>query len=134
MLITGESKKLYLKTVNKRVSFESTDFKVVSVNQLGKVTARKAGLSFIKVRVDGKVLKCRVRVISLNYTSLRLSIGASKWLNVRGCMFRESYRSSNTSVVKVSRFGRITAVGKGSATITVKAYGRRMECKIIVID
>ena len=132
VLIKGESKRIYVKNINVRVRYESTDFKVAFVNDLGKITAKRTGLCFIKVHVKGKELKCRVRVISLNYSSLKLSVGDGKWLNVRGCVLRERYYSSNKAVVKVSRFGRITAVSKGSATITVKAYGREMKCKVVV--
>lgn len=132
VLIKGESKRIYVKNVNVRVNYKSTDFKVAFVNDLGKVTAKRPGLCFINVHVKGKVLRCRVRVISLNYSSLKLSVGDKKWLNVRGCVLKERYYSSNTSVVKVSRFGKLTAVSKGSATITVKAYGREMKCKVVV--
>lgn len=132
ILVTGESKKLYLKTINKRMSFSSTDFKVAYVNQLGIVTGSRPGLCFIKVSVDKKVLKCRIRVIELNHTSLKMTPGDHKWLNVRGCIFGESYKSSDESVVTVSFLGRVTAVSKGNAIITVKAFGRSIKCKVIV--
>lgn len=132
ILIKGESERVYVKNVNVRVRYESTDFKVAYVNNFGKVTAKRNGLCYIKVHVNGKVLKCRVRVISLNRTSVNLSVGSSRWLNVRGSVFRERYYSSDKSIVKVSRFGKITAVSKGTATITVKAYGREMKCKVVV--
>lgn len=132
VLIKGESKRVYVKNFNVRVSYESTDFKVAHVNNFGKITAKRNGLCYIKVRVNGKVLKCRVRVISLNRTSVTLSVGSKRWLNVRGSILRERYFSSDNSVVKVTRFGKITAVSKGTATITVKAYGREMKCKVVV--
>lgn len=132
ILVTGESKKISLKTINKRMSFSSTDFKVAYVNQFGIVTGSRPGLCFIKVAVDRKVLKCRIRVIELNHTSLKMTPGDHKWLNVRGCVFGESYKSSNESVVKVSFLGRVTAVSEGNATITVKAFGRSIKCIVVV--
>lgn len=132
-MISGERKRIYVKNINKRMWYDSTDFKVANVNQFGIVTASKPGLSFILVKMDGKVLKCRVRVIELNLNSITLAEGKTKWLNVRGCVFLERYKSSNTTVVEVSRFGRLKAKKEGTAVITVKAYGRTMECRVTVV-
>ena len=134
VMVSGESFRLGLRTVNKRMTFSSTDFKVAFVNKLGKVTAYQPGLAFIEVKVDGEVLRCRVRVIQLNHTSLSLKVGESKLLNIKGVLLWESYESSNSSVVDVSFRGRVVAKSPGTATITAKAKGRSIECKVTVID
>ena len=131
VLIRGESTNISVLSPNTRVLYRTTDYKVADVTILGRVIAKKPGLAFIKVKVKGKVLKCRVRVISLNETKLNLSVGKHKWLNVKGALF-ESYKSSQVSVAKVSAFGKVTAVSKGVSTITVKARGRTLTCKVIV--
>ena len=43
-----------------------------------------------------------------------------------------TWTSSNTSVVKVNSSGRVTAVGTGTATITVKAGQLSLTCKVTV--
>lgn len=134
VMVSGESFRLGVRTVNKRLSFSSTDFKVAFVNKLGKVTAYQPGLAFINVKVDGKVLRCRVRVIELNYTSLNLTVGESKRLNVKGVLLWESYKSSNPSVAEVSFRGNVVAKSPGTAVITAKAKGRSIECKVTVTD
>lgn len=132
VLISGESFQLSVKTINKRLRYSSTDFKVAYVNSLGKVTAYQPGLAFVEVTVDDKVLKCRVRVLKLNHESLTLVVGEKKTLNVRGIVFFESYCSSNASVAKVSRSGKVTAIHPGTATITASAKGRNLTCTVTV--
>lgn len=134
VMVSGESFRLGLRTVNKRMSFSSTDFKVAFVNKLGKVTAYQPGLAFIEVKVDGKVLRCRVRVIKLNYTSLNLTVDEYKRLNVKGVLLWESYESSNPSVAEVTFRGKVIAKSPGTAVITAKARGRSIECKVTVTE
>ena len=134
VLISGEHFHLGVKNVNQRLSYVSTDFKVADADLFGRVTANRPGLAYIHVKVNGKVLTCRVRVIELNYTYLKLKVGKNKDLNVKGCWFFEQYKSSNERVAKVSAFGKVTAIAKGEAVITVKAKGRSMTCKVTVTD
>jgi hypothetical protein len=133
VLVSGEHFHLGVKNINKRLTYVSTDYKVAYANLTGRVTAYQPGLAFIHVKVDGEVLTCRVRVIKLNHTLIELKVGESKDLNVKGCWFFESYKSSNSAVAKVSTFGKVTAKAKGEAVITVKARGRTMTCKVKVI-
>lgn len=59
---SGERKKLYLYFYKKKLTFSSTDFKVAWVSPYGTIYARKKGTAVIRVKVDGKVLKCKVTV------------------------------------------------------------------------
>lgn len=132
VLISGEQFHLGVKNINQRLSFVSTDFKVAYADITGRVTAYQPGLAYIHVKVKGEVLTCRVRVIQLNHSSLKLKVGESSKLNVKGCWFFEHYKSSNNSIAKVSTFGKVTGLAKGEAVITVRAKGRTMTCKVKV--
>lgn len=132
-LVKGESTNLTVMSLNKRMEFISTDYKVAFVNVLGRVTGLQPGLAFIKIKVDGVTLKCRVRVIDLNRKTLTLQAGSSKYLNVRGAPFyNEHYKTNDPSVAVVSRSGKVTAVSKGEALITVTCKGKKMFCKVVV--
>lgn len=134
VLKKGDSFVLKFYGINKRITFRSNDFKVAYVNQNGKVYARKAGLTYINVRVDKKVLRCRVRVISINRKSLVLSSGNSYTLKVSGnsIFSRVLFESSNTAVASVSKRGKITGKKRGTANIYVRVQGVRFVCKIKV--
>ncbi|MDF2542057.1 MAG: hypothetical protein K0S47_1775 [Herbinix sp.] len=132
VLLKGEEFKLYVFGINKRISFSSTNFRVAGVNFNGKVTAHQVGKAFIKVKVDDKILKCRVRVVDLNKKKLTLAPGDSYHLKVKGVLSFPSYKSSNPEVAKITKFGKIKALRKGRTVITVKVKGKELSCTIKV--
>ncbi len=132
VLVTGESFRLSVRTINQRLTFSSTDYKVAYVNNSGLVTANKPGIAFIKVKTRKKTLVCRVKVIALNHNTLTLKPGETKKLNVLGCWFLESYQSSDPSIARVSNHGKVTAIKSGTTTIKAKAKGRTLTCTITV--
>jgi len=131
-LVEGETFKLYVMGINKRVSFSSTDIKVADVNIFGKVTTFRCGTTIIKAKVNHKVIKCRVRVIKISKKNLTLKIGKSSRLKIKGAWFGVRWTSSNTSVVVVSKSGKVTAVSKGSVIISGKVRGKTVSCNIKV--
>ena len=132
VLTVDESYHLYVYGINKRVSFQSTDIKVATVNLIGTVRAWRPGTTIIRVKYDKKVLKCRVRVVKLNPKSMKLKIGEKKSLSVKNAFIGVKYRSSNSKVVTVSRYGRVKAIAKGTATITATYKGKKLICKVSV--
>lgn len=133
VMISGETVRLYVKNINQRLTFKTTDYKVASVNYSGRVAAKKAGLAYITVtNQKGKKMICRVRVIELNETKITLHLGETKRLNVRGCFFMERYHSKNKTIATVSVTGKVTAKKKGTTTICVKAKGRELTCQVTV--
>jgi uncharacterized protein YjdB len=132
ILEKGESFKLYVVGVNKRAKFSSTDFKVAYVNLHGKVSAHKIGRAVIRVKVKNKILKCRIRVIELSKNSLTLKMGKKEKVKVRGNVLFVRWKSNNNKVAKINRWGKITAINKGSTNITAKVKDKILKCKIIV--
>ncbi len=63
-LRVGETFHLYLVGLNKRASYESSDFKVASVDLSGHVRAWRKGTAIIRVKNKNGTLKCRIRVTS----------------------------------------------------------------------
>ncbi len=132
-MIQGEETRLYvLGTVNKRVTFSSTNFRVAGVNFNGSIYAYRTGKAFIIAKVDGKELKCRVHVIDINKKSISLKEGKSYSLKIKGTLAFVSWKSSNSKVASVSMFGRVSAKSKGSAVITAKVKGRKLQCTVTV--
>ena len=131
-LVRGESFKLYVMRLNQRVTYSSTDIKVADVNILGKVFAFRPGTTIIKVKYKDNVLKCRVRVIDISKKKVTLKKGRSTRLTVKGAWFGARWSSSNSSIVSVSRFGKVTAKRKGSAKIYAKIRGKVVTCNVRV--
>lgn len=148
-LLKGKSKKLSY-SVSPRgavgsVTWKSSKPSVVSVTTKGKIKAKKAGSAVITVKASsGAYGKCKVTVygkpkaVRLNSTSLRLDVGKSYQLkhsfSPKGSREKYSWKSSNSGIVKVDSNGKVTAVNRGTATITIKtASGIRAQCKIQVL-
>ncbi|NLP35928.1 MAG: Ig-like domain-containing protein [Clostridiales bacterium] len=132
VLRKGEEDRLFINGINKRVSYYSTNFRVVGVNFNGRIFAYRTGKAFIVAKVDGKKLKCRVRVIDINKDKLRLAIGDSYRLKVYGPANFVKWKSSNPRVASVSMFGKVKAKGKGRAVITATWKGKNLKCVVAV--
>jgi len=144
----GQTSKL-VATVNpsdatdKTVTWNSSDYSVVSVDQDGNVKALKNGTATITAKAGEKSASCRVTVttpvtnVSLDQSSLSLEVGQSATLTATvypddATDRSVSWTSSDSSVASVDAFGKVTALKKGSAVITAAAGGKSATCKVTV--
>ena len=116
---------------NKQVTWSSSDPGVATVNANGRVEAVDNGEATITVRTvdQGKTATCYIIVdqmvtgLSLDKTSLSLNEGKTAMLNATVTPDNAhdptlAWTSSDYSVATVDRYGKVTAVSKGTATIT----------------
>lgn len=89
--------------------------------------------------VSGSATNVAVTGVSLNKSSLTLSVGASETLTftispTNATNKNVSWSSSNTSVATVDQNGKVTGVKAGSATITVTTSdgGKKANCSVTV--
>jgi len=142
LISVGESRKLSATVkpsgaTNKEVSWTSNNESVATVDSNGNVKGLKEGSATITVTTkDGsKTATCKVTVskpvstiavtgVSLNKTSLSLTVGESQSLSATVSPSNASdksvsWKSSDTSVATVDGSGNVKAVKAGTATITV---------------
>ena len=116
--------------------FKTSDSSVATVNSSGTIKAKAPGEVTIRVfNAEGTISKkCKIIVKRpfLTQTSVTLYEDENYWLYVRNGNGSIKWKSSNTSVVKVSSNGKLTGVSKGTATITVVRSGITMKCKVTV--
>lgn len=125
-------------------TWSSSDTSVATVNKYGNVTAISNGTAVITVKTaNGKTATCIVNVVvpptsvTLSKTSLTLKTGAKYKivpnLNPTYATTTYTWTSSNTSVATVNKNGNITAVGEGTAIVTVKtSNGKTDKCVVTV--
>lgn len=70
--------------------------------------------------------------IKLSTNTVTLNVGQSKTIKVKGTSKKTKWSSNKKSVAKVSSAGKITAVGRGTATITAKVGKKSYKCKVLV--
>lgn len=131
---------------NKKVKWYSSNEKIAKVSQSGVVTPLREGTVKITVKtVDGGFKKtCTVEIeqpatsVKLNKTAVTLDNGKSYTLKATIAPADTTDKSlkwytSDDEVVTVTQKGVIKAVGKGTATITVKtSNGLKASCKVTV--
>ena len=134
---------------NNKVSFESSDESVATVDDTGKVTAVKAGSATITVTANdnnGAEATCTVTVtqpvtaIKLDKTTATIKTGQTQTLKATVSPSNATdksvtWKSSNEKVAKVDNAGKVTAVAPGKATITVTAAdgsGKTATCTVTV--
>lgn len=134
----GESLNLTVSGGNEKVSWNSSDKKAVSVKN-GKIKALKVGKKAVNVtaNVNGVTLTCKVTVknapksITLNKKSMTLKKGKTFQIKVKkyspanAASNKLTYKSSNKKVATVDSKGKIKAVKKGKATITVTTFNKK---------
>jgi|GEM_PF-1132072 len=150
----GKTKTLKVKvassgSTSSKVTYSSSNRKIVKVTSSGKVTAKKKGKAVITVTSKAdKTKKTKITVtvgtpvskVKLNVSKKSLKKG--KTVKLKATVLKKTasnrkvvWSSSNTKVATVSKYGKVTAKKGGSAIITATAAdgsGKKATCKITV--
>ena len=129
---------------NYKFSWNSSDSSVASVDANGNVTALKPGVATITVSYEGESATCEVTVettlasiVVLNMSDLNLKPGETYSLvaSVYPVYTTDQsliWTSSNSSVASVDQNGLVTAIGGGTAAITVYCGDVFSQCIVTV--
>ncbi|CAB1247585.1 protein of unknown function [Ruminococcaceae bacterium BL-6] len=132
-------------TEDTTVTWTSSNPAVATVDSTGKVTAISKGSTTITVKIGTHTATCKITVvvlihsISLDKASLTLDRGTNQSLavSIDPADTTENkavtWTSSNPAVATVDSTGKVTAVSKGSTTITAKVGTHTATCKITVV-
>ncbi len=131
LLKVGDTYKLRPQALNKRVSYKSSNFRIVDVMPSGKIIARAVGSAIITATGKSFKAQCKVTVISMNSDKVSLYVGEHTKLTIKGCNQSVDWKSSN-STVSVDEDGVITAIHPGLATITATIGGKQLACNVYV--
>ena len=131
---------------NKTVTWSSSDASVATVDNDGTVTAVKVGTATITATTrDGdKTATCTITVSSISVESIELdretlALTRGETGKLTATVTPDNaddktvlWSSSNASVATVDGNGTVTAVSKGTATITAQAGGKMATCAVTV--
>ena len=157
-LTLGKGEKYKLNTVltsntgSAHRTYDSSNSSIVEMTKStwnAEFVARNTGSAVISVKLyNGVTAKCRITVknapqsVSLNKSLIYLKKGdkdsLSAFVPAGTAATVRTFRSSNSSIIKMTKTnwkGEFTAVGNGTAWVTVRLYnGVEKSCKIIVTD
>ena len=126
-----------------KLTYTSSNKKVVTVSAKGKMTAKKAGKAKITVKSGKKKFTITVTVVAPTPTGMKnvpkskkMAKGKSFVLKPTilpaGAKGKITYKTSNKKVATVDAKGKVTAKKKGSAVITVTIGKIKKTCKVTV--
>ena len=135
-------------TIKQKVKWKSSNNAIVSVNSSGNITAKKPGTAVITAYIAdnknkmclGSESTCKVTVknpvITLNKKSLYIRKGKKSSIKatVKWSKEKVKWKSSNKKIVKINSSGKITALKKGTATITAYVNGASAKCRVTVLS
>jgi uncharacterized protein YjdB len=121
---------------NKAVIYYSSNSNIATVNSDGKVTAVRAGTTYITAQAhNGYTAQCIVTVTDGNVpttgitvsTNVNLEVGNASYLTTSVFPYNATnkaviYYSSNSNIATVNSDGRVTAVHEGTAYVTAQTY------------
>jgi len=131
------------------IIWESSNPEIAEVDANGTVTPKSKGAAVIKVIIGDLTAECKVEVdptyppnyvevtkVTVTPSSANLKVGEKITLSVEILPENSTYKwtswsSSNKKVATVSN-GTVTAVGVGTAVITVNSDGVKAKCNITV--
>lgn len=115
-----------------KISWKSSNSKIVAVNKAGKLQAKAKGSATITGTVSKRKYTCKVTVQApkLNKTAVTLKVGQTYQLKLSGTNQKITWKSSNSKIVTVNKAGRLSARSAGNATITAQVNGIRFVCKV----
>ena len=138
-------------STNQKLTWKSSNSKVVTVSSSGKITAKKIGKATITVTTtDGtkKSATCKVQVvravtsISLNKSTATVVVGKSTTLKATVKPKNATYKSvkwssSDKNIAMIDTRGKVTGLTPGIVTITASANdnsGSKAYCIVRVIE
>lgn len=134
----GEEYSLFAYSSDGRIPrFSSSDKKIATVDQYGKITAKKAGRCTITVKAFTTEAYYRLEVLKtqIKLSSKSISIENNETVHLSAETSNSSipiFKSNKKSVAIVDEDGNITGCKPGNAVITVKADGYSASCKVTV--
>ena len=133
-MIKGQSRTLKITGLKKgqKITWKSSNSKIVAVNKAGKLQAKAKGSATITGTVSKRKYTCKVTVQApkLNKTSVTLKVGQTYQLKLSGTNQKITWKSSNSKIVTVNKAGKLSARSAGNATVTAQVNGIRFVCKV----
>ena len=118
-----------------RTTWTSKNKKIAKVSKNGVIKAKKSGVTTIVCRTNGRKLKCKVYVASLEHSTLRLKAESSYHLSIKHAGDVLAWTSSNPSVAEVDSNGNITTLPvSGTSVLTCKSGKAVLSCKLTVVS
>lgn len=134
-MVAKDTYTLKVKGTSSKAKWSTSNKKIATVNSSGKVTAKKNGKAVITAKINGKKYKCNVTVkktAAISKKTLTVEVGGKKTLKLKNTTTTPKWKSTKSSVAKVSSKGVVTGKKKGTAKIKATLHGKTYTCAVKV--
>lgn len=133
-MIKGTTYTLSMKGNTQKVTWSSSNKKIATVNSKGTVTAIAKGTTTIKATIGSKTYSCKVTVEApyFSKSSVSVNVAASIKMPLRETTKTITYKSSNSNIAKVDKYGTVYGVKAGTAKITATVSGKNFTYSVTV--
>lgn len=132
----GSTYTLKMQNTSKKAKWKTSNSNIATVSSTGKVTAKNAGTATITATLNSKKYNCKVTVtnpnVKINQSNITILYGNTTQLKLLNNTQTATWKTSNSKVATVSSTGKVSAVGKGSTTITATIGSKKYTCKVTV--
>lgn len=106
VLTKGQKYQLKLSGTTRKAKWYSSNKSIATVSKTGKVTAKKAGTTFITAKINGVSYKCKLTVKAKTQNTVWLSATGNKYHKIPNCgrMNPNRARKVNLSYAKAHRY------------------------------
>ncbi|MDO4623583.1 MAG: Ig-like domain-containing protein [Eubacteriales bacterium] len=148
-LFVGQSENLtLLNAPASEVTWSTKATRKLSVDENGLVTAKKQGKAYVRAYYNGKRYRCKITILQ-PVTAIRLkktevTVKPGKKVKLKATVIpatadnpKLKWTSSDKSIAKVNKNGKVRGIAEGTATITATAAdgsGVSVECTVTVSE
>lgn len=118
--------------------WRTSDPSIISVNNKGKVTAKKVGYATVSASFDDydkEVIHFYINVVDpkLAKKSVSLKAGKTSEISVKGIAnAKATFKSTDSKIAKVNKNGKVTALKKGKAKIKITVGDNKLTYSVKV--
>lgn len=136
-----------LDAIDKSTTWKSSDDKVATVSNDGKVTALKAGNVTITAICGNTEAVCSLKIIlkpvpvttlSLRKSSIMVGVGSKEhiWFDItpKNTTEKMTWKSSDIKIATVSSEGVVSGITTGKTVITLTCGGKEASCEVTVVQ
>lgn len=136
---------------NTKITYESSDTSVATINSMGRISAKKIGKTIITIKCDAITSKISISVVkkkdeTIEVTALEIAnhenkVKVDETVSLSTTVLPSdatnatvTYKSSNEKIATVNSSGEVKGISAGAVTITIKAetITKKENIKVVV--
>ena len=133
-LLTTQTYELKAKNTTLTPTFKSLDTSIANINSKGVITAKKAGVVYVQVKIQDQTYQCKVIVEKPSFSTRdkSLVINESYQIKLKNTSFKPTFINKTPDIINLDETGKVTTLKKGEALVHVVLNDKKYAIKLHV--